>query len=32
VRLEEGMVVEQPPFEERDAQHLVNDDHHTRDY
>jgi hypothetical protein len=32
VRLEEGMVVEQPPCEERDEQHLVNDDHHTRDY
>ncbi len=32
VRLEEGMVVEQPPCEERDEQHLVNGDHHTRDY
>lgn len=32
VRLEDGMVVEQPPCEERDEQHLVNDDHHTRDY
>ena len=30
VRLEEGMVVGQPPCEERDEQHLVNDDHHTR--
>ena len=32
VRLEEGMVVEQPPCEERDEPHLVNDDHHTRDF
>lgn len=32
VVLEGGMVVEQPPCEERDEQHLVNDDHHTRDF
>jgi hypothetical protein len=32
VMLEDGMVVEQPPCEERDEQHLVNDDHHTRDF
>ena len=32
VRLEEGMVVEQPQCEERDEQHVVNDDHLTLDY
>jgi hypothetical protein len=32
VMLVDGMVVEQPPCEERDEPHLVNDEHHTRDF